>query len=105
MRGYGLRRKIKHKHALRSFSMNKQITIEQFDLESAAAKGLINTGQIGPLWQHLEAAASGARVGSQTETAHFSFGHLLYYFGGLIAIGALSLFTTLGFFWRLRKRY
>jgi hypothetical protein len=77
--------------------MNKQITIKQFDLESAAVNRLIDPGQIGALWQHLEAAASSARVGSDTETAHFSFDHLLYYFGGLIAIGALSLFTTLGF--------
>lgn len=33
---------------------------------------------------------------SATETPRFSFVHVLYYLGGLIAIGAMSLFMTLG---------
>ena len=34
--------------------------------------------------------------GAVTEAARFSFAHVLYYFGGMLAIGAMSLFMTYG---------
>jgi hypothetical protein len=36
-----------------------------------------------------------AGVAPEIETAKFSFSHVLYYFGGMLAIGAMSLFMTL----------
>ena len=57
-------------------------------LDSAAERGLIRPDQVEMLWaffsEHLE------------DTPSFRFTHVLYYLGGLIAIGAMTLFMTLG---------
>jgi hypothetical protein len=71
-------------------------------LDAAQAQGLLMQPQLAPLKTFF---AEQLRVPNQaaelipdvpTEVAKFSFAHVLYYFGGLIAIGALSIFATLG---------
>jgi hypothetical protein len=73
--------------------MPRSISIRESDLERAAQNTLIDHQQIQALWQFL---ASGAHA-ERASTPRFGFGHVMYYFGGLIAIGALTMFTTLGF--------
>jgi hypothetical protein len=57
-------------------------------LRQAVEKGILDVGQAGRLWEFLEASA--------VDTPGFRFTHILYYLGGLMAIGAMSLFMTLG---------
>jgi len=58
-------------------------------LEQAAEKGLISKHQADQLW---------AFFGEQApDTPRFRLTHVLYYLGGFIAIGAMTLFMTLGF--------
>ncbi|KQZ45183.1 hypothetical protein [Duganella sp. Root1480D1] len=57
-------------------------------LDEAAGQGLLDEGQAGRLWQFL--------VAREQHTPGFKPAHILYYLGGLIAIGAMSLFMTLG---------
>lgn len=57
-------------------------------LEAAARRGIIAPGQVETLWAFL--------VESAADTPSFRFTHILYYLGGLIAIGAMTLFMTLG---------
>jgi len=57
-------------------------------LDEAAAAGLISADQAGALWGFLS-----RREG---ETPTFKAAHVLYYLGGMIAIGAMTLFMTLG---------
>lgn len=57
-------------------------------LKQATDNGLLSEQQAEQLWQFLR---------SKTEnTPSFRTNHILYYLGGLIAIGAMSLFMTLG---------
>jgi len=60
------------------------------DLDSAVREGIISAQQADRLAAHL--AASGAA----SEQPRFTLVHVLYYLGGMIAIGAMSLFMTLG---------
>ena len=62
--------------------------IDRTQLEAAAQRGIISASQAGALWTFLEAQQAG--------TPQFSFNHLLYYFGGMLAIGGISAFVTLG---------
>jgi hypothetical protein len=62
------------------------------DLDRAAAAGLLRPDQVAPLWTHLLARARAA----PDDRPRFSFTHVLYYLGGMLAIGAMSLFMTLG---------
>ena len=62
--------------------------IERTQLEAAAQRGIISEAQAGALWTFLEAEGSGS--------PQFSFNHLLYYLGGMVAIGGISTFVTLG---------
>lgn len=57
-------------------------------LEEAARLGLLQPEQVEPLWQHLATSAQ--------QTASFRTSHILYYLGGLLAIGAMSMFMNLG---------
>lgn len=57
-------------------------------LREAGEKGLINEQQAEQLWKFL--------IERGKDTPSFRFTHILYYLGGLIAIGAMSLFMTLG---------
>ncbi|HEY2345886.1 MAG TPA: hypothetical protein VGH80_08380 [Xanthomonadaceae bacterium] len=57
-------------------------------LDEAATAGIISNAQAGSLWDFLAARGK--------DQAGFQFTHILYYLGGLIAIGAMSLFMTIG---------
>lgn len=63
-----------------------KITREQ--LSSAVQHNILTDEQADALYEHLQSqAASGSR---------FDFTHILYYMGGLTAIGAMTLFMNLG---------
>lgn len=57
-------------------------------LDEAAQRGLIAPDQAEALWAYLSERT--------VDTPSFRFTHILYYLGGLIAIGAMTLFMTLG---------
>lgn len=57
-------------------------------LKEAIENGLINEQQAERLWEFLNERTK--------DTPSFRTTHILYYLGGLIAIGAMSLFMTLG---------
>ncbi len=57
-------------------------------LREASESGIISDQQAERLWEFLSASAK--------DTPSFRFTHILYYLGGLLAIGAMSLFMTLG---------
>jgi len=57
-------------------------------LDEAASQGLLDSAQAARLWQFLEERGQ--------HTPGFKPAHILYYLGGMIAIGAMSLFMTLG---------
>ena len=57
-------------------------------LKNAVENGLISEQQADQLWKFLGERGK--------DTPSFRFTHVLYYLGGLIAIGAMSLFMTLG---------
>lgn len=76
------------------------------DLTEAARDGVITESQAQALWQRWHyrvqphsAAQREQGYGLKPVAAGpgFSFVNVLYYFGGLLAIGAMSLFMTLGF--------
>jgi len=56
------------------------------DLEPAVQKGILSAHQADLLVEFLAAS----------DTPRFKFVHVLYYLGGMIAIGAMTLFITLG---------
>ena len=57
-------------------------------LDEATARGVLQTGQDAALWAFLAAR--------EQHTPGFEPAHVLYYLGGLTAIGAMTLFMTLG---------
>jgi hypothetical protein len=62
------------------------------DLDWAVSQGLLDAAQAARLW-----AAWSERLAGMPEVApRFSITHVLYYLGGMIAIGAMSLFMNLG---------
>jgi len=63
--------------------------IERHHLDEAAARGLIGADQVDGLWRYLADAAPAAGP-------RFDLTHVLYYLGGMLAIGAMSLFMNLG---------
>jgi hypothetical protein len=77
-------------------------------LDAACAQGILETHQLAPLkafvHQFQPASAAGAMqptldmplAPQNSQSAGFSFSHVLYYFGGAIAIAAMSIFATLG---------
>ncbi len=78
-----------------------RICIHRDDLDQAVTHGLLPAPAADPLWQHLAAAAARAvrpPPGALAihEAPRFAFTHILYYFGGLLAIGAATLFMTEG---------
>ncbi|MCG6951315.1 MAG: DUF2157 domain-containing protein, partial [Betaproteobacteria bacterium] len=64
--------------------------IRRIDLDGAVDAGILTAAQADRLADFL-----GARVPAASERPRFSFVHVLYYLGGLIAIGAMSLFMTI----------
>ena len=79
------------------------ITLTQEELRAAASDGLITPAQADALWQRWSVPAwrdtSAQALVPPTHSTGPSFGftNVLYYFGGMVAIGAMSLFMTLGF--------
>ena len=57
-------------------------------LDDAARSSVLEAHQVAELWKFLEARAKA--------TPEFKAAHILYYLGGLVAIGAMTLFMTLG---------
>ncbi len=64
------------------------MNITRTHLDEAARLGLLQPAQVEPLWLHLDAQSQ--------RTATFRASHILYYLGGLLAIGAMSMFMSLG---------
>lgn len=84
----------------------QKVVIQQSDVLSAAQEGLITSSQAQALWSRWEVnalAPSSAELAHSTNSAskidspRFSIVNVLYYFGGMIAISAMSLFMTVGF--------
>jgi MFS family permease len=65
------------------------MTIQRADLEAAAAAGILRHEQIDRLLGFLH------QRDSKAGKARFGGTHILYYLGGLLAIGAATLFATL----------
>lgn len=86
---------------MRGMSQNtsNQIALSQADVRDAAAAGVITSAQADALWQRWSGRAkpAGAVPPALAPGPGFSFTNVLYYFGGMVAIGAMSLFMTLGF--------
>ncbi|WP_018151784.1 hypothetical protein [Leeia oryzae] len=61
--------------------------IQRQYLKEASDKGIISESQASVLWAFLNEKGA--------HTPSFRFTHILYYLGGMIAIGAMSLFMTL----------
>jgi hypothetical protein len=64
--------------------------VRRSDLDGAVRAGIITVQQADSLVAHFAASAAPA------EQPRFTLVHVLYYLGGMIAIGAMSLFMTLG---------
>jgi hypothetical protein len=83
-----------------SGSTTPTVQLQQADLQAAVQDGVISTAQAQQLWQRWAAGAlMQARPTAQLPPVRgpaFSFTSTLYYFGGMVAIGAMSLFMTLG---------
>jgi len=84
------------------------VSLRHADLQEAAHRGLITPAQAQALWAHWAGqvrlqetqpaplATSGGRAPGLASGPRFSFTNVLYYFGGMVAIGAMTLFMTLG---------
>lgn len=71
-------------------------------LDEAVAAGLLARQQAAPLAEFLAArlwqpAGAAAPMLGESGGARFKAAHILYYLGGMLAIGAASLFLTVGF--------
>lgn len=62
--------------------------ITRATLDEATSKGLLSDEQGQALWSYL--------LERELDTPSFKAAHILYYLGGMIAIGAMTLFMTLG---------
>ena len=67
--------------------------IERKDLDGAVQRGILTAAQADLLAAYL---ADSRAAGAVPEQPRFTLVHVLYYLGGMIAIGAMSLFMTLG---------
>ena len=68
------------------------LRITQDHLARAVARGTISADQARDLWSEWSGQAGNAADAA----ARFTITHILYYLGGMIAIGAMSLFMNLG---------
>lgn len=68
------------------------MTIKREDLQAAADAGVLNPSEIDGLLAFLTRRAAQS---PQAGAARFSGTHVLYYLGGMLAIGAATLFATL----------
>lgn len=76
------------------------VAVTRADLDAAVQTGLISTAQSDLLWSSWSASGVAFGAASPRQMAMhgpgFSFTNTLYYFGGMVAIGAMTLFMTLG---------
>ncbi|MDO8699740.1 MAG: DUF2157 domain-containing protein [Rhodoferax sp.] len=81
------------------------VQVGRAELHAAVQAGIISTTQAQHLWSRWRAPGvaaavladmQGRRVGDGFGGPGFSFTNTLYYFGGMVAIGAMTLFMTLG---------
>lgn len=105
-------------HAQDLFRPSVRVQLAWRDVEDAVAAGAIAPSSAHALWAIWAAPGAHTRVGSSAPQLdgrassplavapppmapgpRFSFTNTLYYFGGLLAIGAMTLFMTLG--WEL----
>jgi hypothetical protein len=64
------------------------MNVTRQSVDAAVARGILGEEQGQQLWQFL--------LEREAETPSFRPAHILYYLGGMIAIGAMTLFMTLG---------
>jgi len=72
--------------------------VDRNRLTEAAAAGILSPDQVDRLWAFLSspsAEPAGSRPAPEPGP-RFTFTNVLYYLGGMVAIGAMSLFMTLG---------
>jgi hypothetical protein len=67
-------------------------TIRRSELDGAVREGILSALQADRLAAHF----AGGAAAPASAAPRFTFVHVLYYLGGMIAIGAMSLFMTLG---------
>ena len=86
------------------FAPHVQVQLHWTDIEAAVRRGAINPTEAHGLWAEWANPGNPRRVHRKSaapapvampEAARFTFSHVLYYFGGLLTIGAMSLFMTL----------
>lgn len=76
------------------------IVLRHSDMGAAARDGLITPKQAEALWDrwsNQDQAAVETMPAALHTGPRFGFVNVLYYFGGMVAIGAMTLFMTLGF--------
>lgn len=79
------------------------VEVRLHDLHEAAQAGILTREQAQALWLNLtqglvpDQASVAPPAAPPPGGPRFGFVNVLYYFGGLVAIGAMSLFMTLGF--------
>ena len=83
-------------------STNLVIELRLQDLKDAARDGVVTEAQAQTLWQRWSVGPQGNSLPpgaaySVPKAPGFGFVNVLYYFGGMVAIGAMTLFMTLGF--------
>ena len=89
-----------------AFAPDVQVQLSWADMAVAVRKGAIAPHEAHALWAEWADPGNPRRVHRKRVAptsaeangggARFSFAHVLYYFGGLLTIGAMSLFMTLG---------
>jgi len=78
------------------------VAVGQHDLQACVDAGIITPAQSQQLWSRWSVPGTvptGTASGVGAQGLHgprFSFTNTLYYFGGMVAIGAMTLFMTLG---------
>lgn len=86
------------------FAPHVQVQLHWLDIEAAVRRGAIAPSEAHSLWAEWADPGNPRRVHrkpsvsapvAMPEAARFTFSHVLYYFGGLLTIGAMSLFMTL----------
>lgn len=84
-----------HTHAPAAGLSDARFDISVADLQDAVAAGVLDRSQADALWAYWRDGKPGTAAVQAANAVRFSFSHTLYYFGGLLAIGAMSLFMTL----------
>lgn len=74
----------------------RSVMVRHADLARVADQGLITPSQADALWAAWSDDSAMAPAATAATGPRFGFTNVLYYFGGLLAIGSMSLFMTLG---------